>query len=1080
MSTRVVFGAIGAVVGAYFGNPQLGWAIGSAVGGAVDPEIIKGPSIGDIIDQTALEGGPRPIVFALSKPMAGNIIAQGPPRIVRKRTRQGKGGPKVETESVYRTYAIGVCEGECSFVRIWRNGQLVYDILDAARNEVGSITLFGQTIATGTANGAFMEHARFFDGTFEQLPSPDLETVLGVGTTPAHRGTTYMVMADEDLTDLRGAIPQWTFQVQRCPVQVPMILALSKDGPDSTHQVMRSTDGENFSLVVTPEVPSSPGTGFSWSGMAHARALDLIVAVAEDNGGPIMVSEDGGATWELIDYSFAIGGLGWKAVAWHPTLGLFAAVRPDATQAIGTSPDGRNWTLQSTPSFLGATSIIAVEGGMFVAGEAGVADHIVMTSSDGTSWSLRTTPVGTNIHDLIYKAQHVWSIDRGADVFMMESLNGGVTWSTIALEPGFGLGDMAIQSGNNNRMVFVSVFGVGYSDDQGGTFNTLDDSLTTGWEGACYSEAFGGFYISNGPSGASGIRVAKMADGFEALQVMTTPGSADGGQWDKLLAIDSASAGGECTFTVAQVVTEICERAGLPASLIDVTQLESQICRGFLVVNSYPAFTALRSLSEVFLFDAASFDGKVNFVRRGANTVATITENDMLDDEAEIEQARRSDPISIPRVLNLNYHDVGGGIATDKQTSERSGDRRSVGEANIQSAVLMSANEAAQAAAINHKIMIEDQRGELKFCLGDNFIGLVPSDNAIVQWQGRSVRARIAEVDTNDGYQEYRCLHDRQSAYTSNVEGIPPAPQTPPPSSVVGPTLVQPIDIHILKDADDNVGLLYYVAVSGVLQAWQGALVELSLDGGANYVDSASTSISSVIGELISTLADHPAEFPDDVNTVSIRIHTPFADLVNTDLTGMMNGANLAIIGDELIQFATADELVEGTWQIGNLLRGRKGSESVAHAVGERFVLLDPSTLNIIPASLADIGRALTFRATSFGEPVETGIVVTMTFNGQSQIEREPAYLMAHRDGSDMVVSWQGVGRLGSGAAVVHGARFAGYRVTFDDGAIEQVVDTDDQDLTHDVTALGSPITISVSQLNDLTGAGPSIEVIIV
>jgi hypothetical protein len=1077
VSTRVILGAVGAVVGAYFGNPQLGWAIGSAIGGAVDPEIIKGPSIGDIIDQTALEGGPRPIVFALSKPIAGNIIAQGPPRIVRRRESQGKGGPKVETESVYRTYAIGVCEGDCSFVRIWRNGQLVYDILDPARNEVGSITLFGQTFATGTANGAFMEHARFFTGSFEQLPSPDLEAILGVGTTPAHRGTTYMVMADEDLTDLRGAIPQWTFQVQRCPVQLPMILALSREGPDSTHQVMRSTDGENFTLCVTPDVPASPGEGFEWSGMAHSRELNMILAVGEDNGGPMMLSEDGGVTWELIDHGLGTGGLGWKAVAWHPTLGLFAAVRPDATQAIGTSPDGRTWTLQSTPSFLGAACIIAVEGGMFIAG--GASDNIAMTSSNGTSWALRTTPVGMRIHELIYKAQHVWAIDRTSTDFMMESLDGGITWSQLALEPSFGLGDLAIQSGNTSRIIFVSLFGVGYSDDTGGTFVPIDDALTTHWEGACYSEAFSGFYISNGPSAADGIRVAKMSDGFDTLLAMNTPVSADGGQWDKLLAIDSASAGGECTFTVAQVVTEICERAGLPANLIDVSQLESQNCRGFMVVNSYPCFTALRSLSEIFLFDAASFDGKLNFVRRGGNTVATITEDDMLDDEADIEQARRSDPISIPRVLNLNYHDVAGGIATDKQTSERSGDRRSVGEANIQSAVMMSANEAAQAVAINHKIMIEDQRGELKFCLGDNFIGLVPSDNVIVQWQGRSVRTRLAKVDTNDGYQEYRCLHDRQSAYTSNVEGIPAAPQTPPPSSVVGPTLIQPLDIHILRDADDSVGLLYYVAISGVLQAWQGALVELSLDAGANYINSASTSTSSVIGELISSLGGHPAEFPDDVNTVSILIHTPFAELAETDLTGMLNGANLAIIGDELIQFANADEVVEGTWQLSSLLRGRKGSQSVAHSAGERFVLLDPSTLNLVPASLADVGRALTFRATSLGMSVDTGTVVTISYTGRSQIEREPAYVMAHRDGVNAVVTWQGVGRLGSGATVAHGQRFAGYRVTFDDGTVQQVVDTDDQELTHDVSALGSPITISVSQLNDLTGAGPSIEVII-
>jgi hypothetical protein len=204
MSVRDAITVIGTAVGAYFGNPQLGYAIGSAIGNAVDPEVIKGPSIGDIARQTSMEGIPRPIVFALSQPMAGNIIASGEPDIVRKRQRQGKGGPKVETESVYRTYAIGVCEGPIHrFVRVWRNNMLVYDTSENPLLTVGD-------------NNKFLQNARFFYGSFTQNASPDLESKFGVGTTPSHRGTAYMVMANEDLTDLRGAIPQYVFQVERC------------------------------------------------------------------------------------------------------------------------------------------------------------------------------------------------------------------------------------------------------------------------------------------------------------------------------------------------------------------------------------------------------------------------------------------------------------------------------------------------------------------------------------------------------------------------------------------------------------------------------------------------------------------------------------------------------------------------------------------------------------------------------------------------------------------------------------------------------------------------------------------------
>lgn len=205
---RQVLPIIGAAVGAYFGGAQgaqIGWAIGSMVGNAVDPQVIKGPQIGDLAQQTSQEGVPRPIVFGLSPPMAGNIVACGDPVIKNKKQKAGKGGgPVTETQQVFRTYAIGVCEGPINdWLRVWRNGTLVYDVRP------------GSTIDPAQ-NAKFLQTARFFMGTYTQNASPALQVQFGIGTTPVMRGTAYMVMENEDLTDLRGAVPQYSFQVLRC------------------------------------------------------------------------------------------------------------------------------------------------------------------------------------------------------------------------------------------------------------------------------------------------------------------------------------------------------------------------------------------------------------------------------------------------------------------------------------------------------------------------------------------------------------------------------------------------------------------------------------------------------------------------------------------------------------------------------------------------------------------------------------------------------------------------------------------------------------------------------------------------
>ena len=202
-------GIIGGVAGAVIGSfvPGLGtaagWALGSALGGAysASQQVIPGPKIGEIQMQTAQEGGPRPIVFGRSHPIAGNVIADGKPRIVRRRERQGKGGPKVESESVYRTYALAFCEGPITaFLQVWRNNVLVYDAEDPSM---------------AAENATFLKYARFYLGSWDQMPSPDLEAVLGAGNVHAHRGTAYMVLADEDCTDQRGMWSQWKVRVFR-------------------------------------------------------------------------------------------------------------------------------------------------------------------------------------------------------------------------------------------------------------------------------------------------------------------------------------------------------------------------------------------------------------------------------------------------------------------------------------------------------------------------------------------------------------------------------------------------------------------------------------------------------------------------------------------------------------------------------------------------------------------------------------------------------------------------------------------------------------------------------------------------
>lgn len=214
-------GAVGAVVGGvigfYTGNPaqgaQWGYAIGSAVGGYVDPTRTYGPRLEDANAQTSTVGGVIPFGYGTFTCM-GNIIWCDDLIEHVKTERVGKGGGEKQTTYTYtRSYAIGVCEGPISrYMWIKKNGKLVYAADPAALG--AAMGWAGEQIADLSASSAeFRQMTTLYFGTSAQMPDPVIEAVEGVGNVAPFRDLAYIVMENEDLTDMQGAVSQYEFCV---------------------------------------------------------------------------------------------------------------------------------------------------------------------------------------------------------------------------------------------------------------------------------------------------------------------------------------------------------------------------------------------------------------------------------------------------------------------------------------------------------------------------------------------------------------------------------------------------------------------------------------------------------------------------------------------------------------------------------------------------------------------------------------------------------------------------------------------------------------------------------------------------
>ena len=106
-------------------------------------------------------------------------------------------------------------------------------------------------------------------------------------------------------------------------------------------------------------------------------------------------------------------------------------------------------------------------------------------------------------------------------------------------------------------------------------------------------------------------------------------------------------------------------------------------------------------------------------------------------------------------------------------------------------------------------------------------------------------------------------------------------------------------------------------------------------------------------------------------------------DLVAEAIEDLARGANRALVGREIVQFADARPLSPGYWELRGLLRGRgatEGEASQGHGTGADFVLLDDRLVTVDDA-VAAAATADGFAAIGLAdqEPVTAALDNAMT-----------------------------------------------------------------------------------------------------
>lgn len=252
------------------------------------------------------------------------------------------------------------------------------------------------------------------------------------------------------------------------------------------------------------------------------------------------------------------------------------------------------------------------------------------------------------------------------------------------------------------------------------------------------------------------------------------------------------------------------------------------------------------------------------------------------------------------------------------------------------------------------------------------------------------------------------------------------------PDLLHGPTLLR---LHDLPVGEGGISIVALAA--GSEAGWRRAELSMSFDDGASWSDIGAAGAPAVLGTAATVLPEGGSALFDLGSTVDVELLSDGMELLSASDDALVSGANLALIGHELIQFGDAEAIGPKRYRLSRLLRGRRGTEwaSASHQIGEDFALIEAGSG--VPIALPPgfgPGGTVQLLASGVGdeEPAEAELMVT----GEALLPPSPVHLRAESLlGGDHLISWVRRSRAGwswtSGSDTPLGEESEAYRMTF-------------------------------------------------
>ncbi|NOZ43161.1 MAG: hypothetical protein GXP02_08380 [Alphaproteobacteria bacterium] len=537
------------------------------------------------------------------------------------------------------------------------------------------------------------------------------------------------------------------------------------------------------------------------------------------------------------------------------------------------------------------------------------------------------------------------------------------------------------------------------------------------------------------------------------------------------------------TVLLSTIVADICQLSGLSAC--DASGL-TRVVEGYMISGPVKSRSALEQLAAIYNFDVIEQDKNLLFRHLDRPADVAITPAELVKGAGKARERiilGRQQDMELPREVGMSYIDPARDYQTGYQRARRV---TTASDVVHQSAVpLVLASAAAKTIAEIQLDLAWYGRKSASFTLPSKYADLLPGDILTLTINGNIQNFLLQEVETGAEGIHCRAVKFSRSILTRNSvadSGLVPPQQVTP----LATSQLLPLDMPAIT-GDNITAPILFLAVAAGSGNWPGAGLFISRDNDLTYSQLDFSAVDVVSGVVENTLVGGPAAYWDEAGECYVRLDNPGHSLAGETAAAVLDGANVAWVGGEIIQFRQAVLQLDGRYLLSGLLRGRRGTERriSGHGPAEVFVLLTATTVSSAVMALSDIGQNRQFKAVTSGDNVANVLPLNYTFGAESLKPFSPVHAVGVRDSAGtLTLTWLRRSRVGGewmdNVDVPLGELYEKYDIEILNGAnvvrtLTSTAATVVYPATLQLSDFGSipaSLTLRISQISDSVGRG--------